>query len=112
MKKAAGPGRLAGIALGGIVLGHLIAYRLADPSAASRSSHLARTGHGYFEQALVAALAVAAIALISVGIRAFRNGPVVSASTALRVLIVIQVAGFAFQELSERGFNLASTARD
>jgi len=54
--RVAGKLLLAGMALGGVVAGHAVAYLAAIPSPAARHHVLAETGHGYWRVAVVAAL--------------------------------------------------------
>jgi hypothetical protein len=65
---------LAGAAIGGAVLGHLLTYLLTVPQASVRAALLARTGHGYWPAALAAAIVLGAFALLTTMIRAFLQG--------------------------------------
>jgi hypothetical protein len=72
--RVAGKLFLAGMALGGVVAGHAIAYLAAIPSHATRHDVLAETGHGYWAVAVVVALAASLLATGSVAVRHARAG--------------------------------------
>src|SRR5262245_16027319 len=65
---------LAGVALGGVAAGHVLAYLLAVPSPAARHALLVETGHGYWPVAAVSALAASLYAAGSVALCHARTG--------------------------------------
>jgi hypothetical protein len=67
--RVAGKLFLAGMALGGAVAGHCLAYLVAIPSHDARHVVLAETGHGYWPVAVVAALAASLLAVGWVAMR-------------------------------------------
>ncbi|MBI4260457.1 MAG: hypothetical protein HY658_07810, partial [Actinobacteria bacterium] len=94
----------AGLAWGGVVLGHLVAYLLASPDPAARAAHLSATGHGGFHTLVMAVAGALPVALALVAARAVRPGgePPSRGATAI-VLLSLQVPGFALVESVERG---------
>jgi hypothetical protein len=72
--RVAGKLLLAGMALGGVVAGHAVAYLAAIPSPAARHHVLAETGHGYWRVAVAAALGASLFAAGSVALRHVRAG--------------------------------------
>jgi hypothetical protein len=72
--RVAGKLFLAGMALGGAVAGHCLAYLVAIPSHEARHVVLAETGHGYWPVAAVAALAASLFAAGWVALRHARAG--------------------------------------
>jgi hypothetical protein len=99
---------LAGVALGGVVAGHTVAYIAAIPSSGSRHAVLAETGHGYWPAAVVAALAASLCAAGSVALRHARAaaggralGADVSGWLAPR-LAAIQILLYVAVEATER----------
>jgi hypothetical protein len=106
------PFALAGVAVGGIVVGHLLAYLAAFPASTERHAHLAATGHGSFESLVGLGIAAGALAVAAIAARSLRStGGLDRRQTAL-ILGPLQVAGFACLEISERGFSLAAAAAD
>jgi len=98
-----------GLAWGGVVAGHAIAYVLAYPVARVRLAHLHETGHGGFGILLVLGFAAAGLALSSTFLRAIRRkGTPVSVAS----LLPLQVGLFLGLELAERGFDLSRTLSD
>ncbi len=96
------PSLVLGLAFGGVLLGHTVAYRLLVPDAHSRALELAASGHGYLSGAnalgLVAAIIVLA-ALFLGGV--MRMHDAVPQHLAAR-LIAFQVAAFLAMEVLER----------
>ena len=72
--RMAGKLLLAGMALGGVVAGHAVAYIAAIPSPAARHHVLAETGHGYWRVAVAAALGASLFAAGSIALRHARAG--------------------------------------
>lgn len=107
------PGRpLIGIAVGGMVLGHVLGYLIAFPAQALRAEHLAATGHGSFSAVAMLALAVAGGSILVVGARAVREGGDVAVAPATAQLVRLQVPAFLLLELIERGWDPARTLAD
>ncbi len=103
---------LAGIASGGIVLGHVLGYAMAFPDVRARQAHLVSTGHESFCLLVAAAGVAATLALSVIAIRAARARGLPSRRLTAVSLAVLQLAGFALLELSERRFSVASIAND
>jgi hypothetical protein len=91
-----------GLALGGVVLGHTVAYRLLLPDAHTRALELAASGHGYLSGANVVGLVAAVAALAAL----FLGGVLRTNDTAPRHLVSrligFQVAAFCAMEVLER----------
>jgi hypothetical protein len=96
------PSVVLGLALGGVLVGHTLAYRLLLPDAHARAVELARSGHGYLSGANAVGL-VAAIVSLSVLFlgRLLRSEAADTSSIVLR-LAGFQVAAFALMEILER----------
>jgi hypothetical protein len=95
---------IAGLAWSGMVLGHLLAYRLVYPAAHERVGHLLVTGHGGLPLWAVCAIACApAVLMTTAALVIFGRG--VAGPTALW-LAAIQLPSFGLMELAERGFML------
>jgi uncharacterized membrane protein (GlpM family) len=103
---------LAGVAAGGAVLGHLLAYLAVFPAALERHAHLASTGHGSFPSIVRAGLVTLVLAIAVIAARSLRTAGGLDRRRATIVLGVLQVAGFAVLELAERGFSFAQAAGD
>jgi hypothetical protein len=96
---------IGGLAWSGVVLGHLLAYVLAHPNEAERSTRLASSGHGSFPLLLISALAAIPAVLSLLAVRVIRGdrSPALL-STAIR-LAAIQVPAFLVMEFFERGMS-------
>jgi hypothetical protein len=96
------------VAAAGVVLGHWIGYALAVPDPDLRDATLAATGHGYLAFGAKAAVVLAAVATGTALLRRFAgtvgNDRMVVGrfATLAGSLAVIQVAGFAAMEITER----------
>jgi hypothetical protein len=99
---------LAGVALGGVVAGHTVAYIVAIPLAATRHAVLAETGHVYWP---VAALAALAASLCAAGSVALRHARAVAGGRALGAdvsgwlaprLAAVQILLYVATEATER----------
>jgi hypothetical protein len=91
---------VAGTAWAGLVLGHLLAYAVAYPGEAARSSHLAGTGHGWLDVVTLSLLAVIPAVLALTAVRSLRGG---SRGTTWVRLAALQVPAFLMIEVAERG---------
>ena len=69
-------GRLGvlGTAVAGVVIGHVLTYLALFADGSSRHEVLARTGHGYWELALVLAAMLSALSVATTVLRHFRGG--------------------------------------
>src|SRR3954453_20190955 len=96
------PSLVLGLALGGVLLGHTVAYRLLAPDAHTRTLELAASGHGYLSGANMVGLVSAVVALAAL----FLGGVLRTTETAPRDLawrlIGFQVAAFCAMEVLER----------
>lgn len=96
------PSLVLGLALGGVLLGHTVAYRLLLPDAHIRALELAASGHGYLNCAKVVGLVAAVVALAAM----FLGGVLRTHDTAPRNLaarlIGFQMTAFLAMEVLER----------
>jgi len=95
------PMTVLGLALGGVLLGHAVTYRVLTPDAHARTVELAQTGHGYLggANALGCFAAIAALSVLFLGrlVRAHDATPRV-----LWRLVAYQLTTFAAMEVLER----------
>lgn len=105
-------GPLAGVAMGGALLAHVLAYALVFADAAERRAHLAATGHGAFAPLAMPAVAMAGTALVVLGVRATRPEPLPGGLRVAARLAAMQLAMFLLVEVAERGFDLATAVGD
>jgi hypothetical protein len=103
---------VAAVGLGGVVVGHVLAYALAFPSPLARARHLATTGHGGFGGLATLAATVAFVALAAIGAGALRRREPVAFGHASRTLIAVQVSAFVLLELIERHLHVGATFAD
>ena len=92
-----------GLAMAGLVLGHVLAYLIAVPDPQHRAFVLQRTGHEYLPAMAEAVLALAGMA--AVVIRAFAPGPRGGSESFSRLagrLGLVQVLAFGGLEVVER----------
>ncbi len=88
---------------GAVVLGHQIAYLLAVPSGAERSSVLAATGHGYLPTTTHLALLLAVAAAGGLFLRSLtRPGEEAARGSLFRSLALVQASMFVAMEVAER----------
>jgi hypothetical protein len=96
------PSLVLGLALGGVLLGHTVAYRLLLPDAHARTLELAASGHGYVSGANVVGLVAAVVALTAL----FLGGVLRTNEAAPRHLparlVGFQMAAFLAMEVLER----------
>jgi len=91
-----------GLALGGVLLGHTVAYRLLIPDAHTRALELAASGHGYLSGANVVGLVAAVVALAALFLGGvLRTNDAAPQRLALR-LVGFQMTAFLAMELLER----------
>jgi hypothetical protein len=101
------PITLVATAGAGLVGAHALDYMIVLRDGASRHHTLVSTGHGYFSDAVVLAVAAGVVAMLSSAFLGYRRGtgrsdrPVPFAWLAAR-LSLLQVAGFILLELGER----------
>ena len=93
-----------GVAVAGLVVGHLLSYVIAVPDPYHRDLVLRRTGHGYlpvFGQAALM-LFVAAIAMVIIRTSRGRADREMRFVTLAARLALVQVGAFMLQEVAER----------
>ncbi|HEX9122940.1 MAG TPA: hypothetical protein VF984_06215 [Actinomycetota bacterium] len=90
-----------GIAAGGVVLGHLLAYTITFPVGAVRYRHLAEAGHSSFHRVVIAAALLGGLAAATLCVRSLRTKERASTPT-VRLLAGLQVVGFLLLEVIER----------
>jgi len=91
-----------GFALGGVLLGHTVAYRILIPDAHARALELAASGHGYLSGANVVGLVAAVVALAALFLGGvLRTNQVAPLHLAAR-LVGFQMAAFLSMEVLER----------
>ena len=96
------PSLVLGLALGGVLLGHTVAYRLLIPDAHTRALELAASGHGYLSGANVVGLVAAVVALAALFLGGvLRTNDAAPQRLALR-LVGFQMTAFLAMELLER----------
>jgi hypothetical protein len=95
---------VVGLALGGVLAGHALTYRLLEPAISLRRSTLAATGHGYLpvanRLAVTVAVAAAAGVVLARLFGAVDREPGVG--WLLRRLLPVQLGAFAAMEAIER----------
>ncbi|HEU5224272.1 MAG TPA: hypothetical protein VFV29_00560 [Actinomycetota bacterium] len=94
-----------GLAMAGLVLGHVLAYLIAVPDPHHRAFVLQRTGHEYLPAAAEAALVLALAGMAAVVIRAFGSGRRGGSDRFSRLagrLGLVQVLAFGGLEVVER----------
>jgi hypothetical protein len=100
---------LTGVAVGGAVLGHMLAYLLAVPEPSARVALLGATGHAYWTAAIAAASVLGLTSVTSALRRRFRSGlgrtssePGPSVGRQAAQLAGLQLAIYLVQEVLER----------
>jgi len=94
-----------GLAMAGLVLGHVLAYLIAVPDPHQRAFVLQRTGHEYLPAMAEGALVLALAGIVAVVIRAFAPGPRGGSEPFSRLagrLALVQVLAFGGLEVVER----------
>ena len=96
-------GAAVSVAVGGVLLGHWLTYRLLSPHAPARDQLLSRTGHGYLHVAndLGLAVVLAALATMALGDMMHRQDQPSTGTWFLR-LAAIGVGAFTVMEIVER----------
>lgn len=100
------------LTLPGLVLGHVLAYVIAYPSAPEKALHLGNHSHGPFPGIVLIAFLVLPLALGAAalhGLRSERRVPLWRTAVALGWL---QCSAFTLLELVERGLHLTETITD
>jgi hypothetical protein len=99
---------LVGVAVGGVVLAHWLAYVLAIPGAHARAQVLAASGHSYWVMAIKFAVVLGLAALGSLFLRhldrsprTWESGQEAFSAIAAR-LSLLQVTAFIAMEVTER----------
>jgi hypothetical protein len=99
---------LVGVAVGGVVLGHWVAYVLAIPGAHARAQVLAASGHSYWVMAIKLAVVLGLAGLGALFLRHLDRSPRTSESeqeafSAIAArLSLLQVMAFIAMEVTER----------
>lgn len=93
---------MLGLALGGVLLGHTLTYRLLLPDAHARAAELARSGHGYLAGVNAVGVVVTIAALSALFLGGLLRSNVATTSHMLTRLIGFQIAAFTAMELVER----------
>jgi hypothetical protein len=103
LRRPASRAAVLGVALGGVLIGHEIAYAILLPSATVRHAVLASTGHGYlgFVDTPALAVGIASLAALFLG-RLGRRREEPSFRELVARLAGFQVLAFATIELVER----------
>ena len=96
------PSVVLGLALGGVLVGHTVAYRLLLPDAHARTLELAASGHGYLSGANVVGLVAAVIALAALFLGRVLRADEVDLRHLTTRLIGFQMAVFVAMEVLER----------
>ena len=95
------PAALLGLALGGVLVGHALTYRVLVPDAHARTVELAETGHGYLGGANVVGMlaVIVALSILFLGRLVRRDGDV---PRAIGRLVAFQLTTFVAMEILER----------
>ena len=96
------PSLVLGLALGGVLLGHTVAYRVLLPDAHARTLELAASGHGYLSSANVVGLVAAVVALAALFLGRVLNADEIDLRHLTTRLIGFQMAVFVAMEVLER----------
>jgi hypothetical protein len=91
-----------GLAFGGVLVGHTVAYRLLIPDAHSRALELAASGHGYLTGANAIGLVAAIIALAALFLGGVMRTQDVAPHHLAARLVGFQMAAFLSMEVLER----------
>jgi hypothetical protein len=105
------PSVVLGLALGGVLMGHTLAYRLLLPDAHARTLELARSGHGYLFGANMVGLVAAIVALSAVFLGRLLRSEEAETWSILWRLVAFQIAAFASMEILERLASGAGSSR-
>ena len=101
-RRSSRPSLVLGLALGGVLLGHTIAYRLLLPDAHARTLELAASGHGYLSGANVVGLVAAVATLAALFLGRVLNADEIDLGHLTTRLIGFQMAVFVAMEVLER----------
>jgi len=96
------PSLVLGLALGGVLLGHTVAYRLLIPDAHTRALELAASGHGYLSGANVVGLVAAVVALAALLLGSVLRTDMATPPHLAARLVGFQMAAFLAMEVLER----------
>jgi hypothetical protein len=97
-------GAVFGVALGGLLAGHAMAYAQLAPDPSARAAMLAATGHGYLHgtDAVAIVAALAGLAIVFLGrLTGMRDERVTMRSFAAR-MVAFQAIGVVVLEVAER----------
>lgn len=96
------PSLVLGLALGGVLLGHTVAYRLLLPDAHTRALELAASGHGYLSGVNVVGLVASVVALAALFLGGVLGTNRTTPSHLAARLVGFQMAAFLAMEVLER----------
>jgi hypothetical protein len=105
------PSVVLGLALGGVLMGHTVTYRLLLPDAHARAVELARSGHAYLAGADAVATVVALVALAALFLGSLLGSDDAATGTIAWRLVAFQVAAFTSLEVLERVVSGSGSAR-
>jgi len=105
------PSVVLGLALGGVLLGHTLAYRLLLPDAHARTLELARSGHGYLSGANAVGVVAAIVALCALFLGRLLRSEEAATWSILWRLLAFQMAAFTSMEILERVASGAGSSR-
>jgi hypothetical protein len=105
------PSVVLGLALGGVLLGHTLAYRLLLPDAHARTLELARSGHGYLSGANAVGVVSAIVALSVLFLGRLLRSEEAARWSILWRLVAFQMAAFTSMEILERLASGAGSSR-
>jgi len=96
------PGTLVGVALGGVLAGHTLTYRILEPDAHQRAAALNETGHAYLHVANALGIASIVVTLAAVFLSGVLGRREVERRQVFARLCGFQVAAFCAMEILER----------
>lgn len=105
------PSVVLGLALGGVLVGHTLAYRLLLPDAHARTLELARSGHGYLSGANAVGVVAAIVALCVLILGRLLRSDEADTWSILWRLVAFQMAAFTSMEILERLASGAGSSR-
>jgi hypothetical protein len=105
------PSVVLGLALGGVLLGHTLAYRLLLPDAHARTLELAGSGHGYLSGANAVGVVAAMVALCVLFLGRLLRSEEAATWSILWRLLAFQMAAFTSMEILERVASGAGSSR-
>ena len=101
-RSALNPGTGLGLALGGVLAGHMLTYRVLDPDAHQRAEVLARTGHAYLHTANALGVVAVVVSLAALFLHGVLGRPDVPRRDVVARVLGFQVSAFLAMEIVER----------